>query len=177
MKLLVLDGNSIVNRAYYGVRPLSTKTGIPTNAIFGFMNIMLKYIDEYKPDYLCVAFDLKAPTFRHKMYDAYKAGRKGMPEELASQMPILKDVLSAMNIPMYEMDGWEADDLLGTISVKDTAAGWATVVVTGDKDSLQLISERTKVKLVSTRMGQTTTKVMTEDAFREEYSTKLERKI
>ena len=140
-KLMALDGNSIVNRAFYGVsQNLTTRSGQPTNAIVGFLNILNKLLEEEKPDALCVTFDRKAPTFRHLAYEGYKANRHGMPDELASQMPILKDVLAAMNIPMYEMDGWEADDLLGTISVKDTAVGWNTVVVTGDKDSLQLIS-------------------------------------
>ena len=170
MKLMVLDGNSIVNRAFYGVsQNLTTRDGQPTNAIFGFLNILNKLLEEEKPDGLCVTFDRKAPTFRHLAYEGYKAQRKGMPEELASQMPILKEVLAAMNIPAYEMDGWEADDLIGTISVKDTAAGWDTVVVTGDKDSLQLITDTTTVKLVSTRMGHTTTRDMTPEAFREEY--------
>ena len=169
-KLMVLDGNSIVNRAFYGVsQNLTTRAGQPTNAIFGFLNILQKLLDEGKPDALCVTFDRKAPTFRHLAYEGYKATRKGMPDELASQMPILKDVLSAMNIPMYELDGWEADDLIGTISAKDTAAGWETVIVTGDKDSLQLVTDTTTVKLVSTRMGRTTTKDMTPEAFREEY--------
>lgn len=118
---------------------------------------------------LCVTFDRKAPTFRHLAYEGYKATRKGMPDELASQMPILKEVLAALNIPMYELDGWEADDLIGTISVKDTAAGWETVVVTGDKDSLQLVTETTTVKLVSTRMGRTATRDMTPETFQEEY--------
>ena len=168
--LMVLDGNSIVNRAFYGVsQNLATRTGQPTNAIFGFLNILTKLLDEGKPDALCVTFDRKAPTFRHLAYEGYKATRKGMPDELASQMPILKDVLRAMNIPMYELDGWEADDLIGTISVKDTAAGWDTVVVTGDKDSLQLVTDATTVKLVSTRMGRTTTRDMTPESFQEEY--------
>ena len=169
-KLMVLDGNSIVNRAFYGVsQNLTTRAGQPTNAIFGFLNILTKLLDEGKPDALCVTFDRKAPTFRHLAYEGYKATRKGMPDELASQLPLLKDVLAAMNIPMYELDGWEADDLIGTISVKDTAAGWETVIVTGDKDSLQLVTDTTTVKLVSTRMGRTTTRDMTPEAFREEY--------
>ena len=153
MKLMVIDGNSLINRAFYGIRMLTTKDGQPTNAVYGFVNILLKLLDEEKPDALCVTFDRKAPTFRHLAYEGYKATRKGMPDELASQMPILKEVLAALNIPMYELDGWEADDLIGTISVKDTAAGWETVVVTGDKDSLQLVTETTTVKLVSTRDG------------------------
>ena len=170
MKLMVLDGNSIVNRAFYGVsQNLATRAGQPTNAIFGFLNILDKLLGEEQPDALCVTFDRKAPTFRHLAYAGYKAQRKGMPEELASQMPLLKDVLSAMNVPTYELDGWEADDLIGTISVRDAAAGWDTVIVTGDKDSLQLITERTTVKLVSTRMGQTTTRDMTPESFRAEY--------
>ena len=169
-KLMVLDGNSIVNRAFYGVsQNLTTRAGQPTNAIFGFLNILQKLLDEGKPDALCVTFDRKAPTFRHLAYEGYKATRKGMPDELASQLPLLKDVLAAMNIPMYELDGWEADDLIGTISAKDTAAGWETVIVTGDKDSLQLVTDTTTVKLVSTRMGRTTTRDMTPEAFREEY--------
>ena len=140
MKLMALDGNSIVNRAFYGVsQNLTTRSGQPTNAVLGFLNILNKQLEDSKPDALCVTFDRKAPTFRHLAYEGYKAQRKGMPEELASQMPILKDVLSAMNIPMYELDGWEADDLLGTIAAKDAAAGWDTEIVTGDKDSFCLL--------------------------------------
>ena len=169
MKLMVIDGNSIINRAFFGVRPLTTRDGTPTNAVYGFLNILLKLIGEEAPDALCVTFDRKAPTFRHLAYAGYKAQRKGMPDELAAQLPILKEVLAAMNIPRYELDGWEADDLIGTISVRDAAAGWETVIVTGDKDSLQLITEQTRVKLISTRMGQTTEKDMTPEAFRAAY--------
>ena len=170
MKLMAIDGNSIVNRAFYGVsQNLSTRDGLPTNAIFGFLNILLKLLDEEKPDALAVTFDLKAPTFRHQAYEGYKAQRKGMPDELAAQMPVLKQVLDAMNICRYELEGWEADDLLGTMSAVAEADGWDTVVVTGDKDSLQLIDEHVTVKLVSTRMGQTTTKDMTPEAFRAQY--------
>ena len=169
-KLMVIDGNSIVHRAFYGVsQSLTTREGQPTNAIFGFLNILNKLLDEVSPDALCVTFDRAAPTFRHLAYKEYKANRKGMPEELASQMPLLKDVLSALNIPRYELDGWEADDLLGTIARLDQEAGWATVLVTGDKDALQLVTEQTTVKLVSTRMGRTTTRDVTPDSFREEY--------
>ena len=169
-KLMVLDGNSIVNRAFYGVSSnLTTRTGQPTNAVFGFLNILNKLLDEEQPQALCVTFDRKAPTFRHQAYEGYKAQRKPMPEELASQMPILKEVLSALNIPMYELDGWEADDLIGTIARRDEGAGWDTVIVTGDKDSLQLVTDHTTVKLVSTRMGRTTTKDMTPESFREAY--------
>ena len=169
-KLMVLDGNSIVNRAFYGVSSnLTTRTGQPTNAVFGFLNILNKLLDEEQPQALCVTFDRKAPTFRHLAYEGYKAQRKPMPEELASQMPILKEVLSALNIPMYELDGWEADDLIGTIARRDEGAGWDTVIVTWDKDSLQLVTDHTTVKLVSTRMGRTTTKDMTPETFREAY--------
>ena len=169
MKLMVIDGNSIINRAFYGIRLLTTKDGTPTNAVYGFVNILLKLIDEEGPDALCVTFDRKAPTFRHLAYEGYKAQRKGMPDELAAQLPILKNVLAAMNIPRYELDGWEADDLIGTISVKDTAAGWDTVIVTGDKDSLQLVTDTTRAKLVSTRMGQTTTREIVEKIIRDEF--------
>ena len=170
MKLMVIDGNSIVNRAFYGVsQSLTTREGQPTNAIFGFLNILNKLLDEVSPDALCVTFDRSAPTFRHQTYDQYKANRKGMPEELASQMPLLKEVLAALNVPRYELDGWEADDLLGTIARLDEEAGWETVIVTGDKDSLQLVTGKTTVKLVSTRMGRTTTKDVTPESFQEEY--------
>ncbi len=169
MKLMVIDGNSIVNRSFYGVRPLTTRDGTPTNAVYGFVTTLLRLTEEEAPDALCVTFDRREPTFRHLAYDGYKAQRKGMPEELAVQMPILKEVLDAMDIPRYELAGYEADDLIGTISRKCEAAGWECVAVTGDKDSLQLVTDRTRVKLVSTRMGQTTTKDMTPEAFRAEY--------
>ena len=169
-KRMVIDGNSIVNRAFYGVsQSLTTREGQPTNAVFGFLNILNKLLDEEKPDALCVTFDRSAPTFRHLAFEGYKANRKGMPDELASQMPILKEVLSALRVPMYELDGWEADDLLGTIARLDQAAGWETAIVTGDKDALQLVTDQTTVKLVSTRMGRTTTRNVTPEAFREEY--------
>ncbi len=169
MKCMVIDGNSIINRAYYGIRPLTNREGLYTHAVFGFLTTLLRLKEEEQPDALCVTFDLHAPTFRHKADEAYKATRKPMPEELRMQVPVLKEVLDALNIPRYELEGWEADDLIGTISRKCEAAGWDCVVVTGDKDSLQLITDRTKVKLVSTRMGQTTTKDMTPETFREQY--------
>lgn len=169
MKLMVIDGNSILNRAFYGIRPLSTKDGIPTNAVYGFLNILLKLLDEEKPEALCVTFDLKAPTFRHLAYEGYKAQRKPMPEELVRQLPIIKELLDAMNISRYELEGWEADDLIGTIARLDETAGWQTVIVTGDKDSLQLIDKHVTVKLVTSRMGRTETKDMTPDAFRDVY--------
>ncbi len=170
MKLMVLDGNSIVNRAFYGVRAvLQTHDGLYTNAIFGFLNILLGLRDAEKPDAVCVTFDLHAPTFRHKAYDAYKAGRRPMPEELRMQIPVLKDVLEKMNIPYYEKEGYEADDLIGTISRRCEQADWECVIVTGDKDSLQLITDRTRVRLVTSAMGATTSRDMTPETFFEEY--------
>ncbi len=169
MKLMVLDGNSIINRAFYGVKPLTTRDGLYTNAIFGFLNMLQRFIDEEQPEALCVAFDRREPTFRHEADANYKATRKGMPDELAQQMPVMKQVLCAMSIPCYEMVGYEADDLLGTISRRCEKRGWECVIVTGDRDSLQLITDRTRVKLVTTRMGQTSTADMTPALFREQY--------
>ena len=169
MKLMVVDGNSILNRAYYGIRPLTTREGIYTHAVYGFLTTLRRLADEETPEALCVTFDRREPTFRHLAFDGYKAQRKGMPEELAMQLPLLKEALDAMNVPRYELAGYEADDLIGTISRRCEAQGWDCVIVTGDKDSLQLITEHTKVKLVSTRMGQTTTKDMTPERFRAEY--------
>ena len=169
MKLMVLDGNSIVNRAFYGVRLLSTRDGLYTNALFGFLNILQKLTNDEQPDALCVAFDRKAPTFRHLAYEGYKAKRHAMPEELAMQMPVLKEILAAMRIPTYELDGWEADDLLGTISRACEQKGWDCVIVTGDRDSLQLVTDHTTVNLVTSSRGQTTVKQVTPAAFEEEY--------
>ncbi|MBR2832283.1 MAG: DNA polymerase I [Oscillospiraceae bacterium] len=169
MKLMVIDGNSIVNRAFYGIRLLTNSEGTPTNAVYGFLNILNKLLADESPDALCVAFDLKGPTFRHERYDGYKATRKPMPEELAVQMPLLKEVLDAMCIPRYELSGWEADDLIGTISRKCAAAGWECVAVTGDKDSFQLISGTTRVRHVKTRMGRTETTDYTVEEFEKEY--------
>jgi len=169
MKLVILDGNSIVNRAFYGVRPLNAPDGTPTNAVYGFMAILRRILDDQRPDAVCVSFDLKAPTFRHKAYDGYKAQRKGMPDELAVQMPLLKEALDAMGIRRYELEGYEADDILGTAAAVCEKAGWNCVIVTGDKDSLQLITETTSVCNVKTRMGQTETTLYTPDVFREEY--------
>lgn len=167
--LMIIDGNSIINRAYYGVRPLSTKEGIPTNGIFGFMNILLRHLEEVDPKYLLVAFDLKAPTFRHKEYSEYKAQRKGMPEDLAAQMPHLKELLSAMNIKMLSQEGFEADDIIGTVAARCEKEGIKCVIVTGDKDDLQLASEKTHILLTTTRMGQTTIEDFDEKAFFEKY--------
>ncbi len=169
MKLMILDGNSVINRAFYGVRLLSTRDGLYTNAVYGFLNILDKMRQEEAPDALCVAFDLKGPTFRHEKYDQYKATRHGMPEELAQQMPVMKDVLRAMNIPIYACQGWEADDVIGTVAKRCAAGGWDCVIVTGDRDSLQLIDEHVTVKLVSTKAGQTSSVNYTPAVFRAEY--------
>ena len=169
MKLMVVDGNSILNRAYYGIRPLSTREGLYTHAVYGFITTLQRLLDEEEPEALCVTFDRREPTFRHQADADYKAQRKPMPPELAMQLPVMKQVLAAMSVPCYELAGYEADDLIGTISRKCQAAGWDCVIVTGDKDSLQLVTDRTRVKLVSTRMGQTTTKDMTPETFREQY--------
>lgn len=169
MKLMVLDGNSIINRAFYGVRALSTRDGIPTNAVYGFLNILSKLLDESKPDALCVCFDVHAPTFRHEKYAEYKAGRRPMPDELRPQIPLLKEVLAAMNVPAYELAGWEADDLLGTIGVRCASENWTCEIVTGDRDSLQLVSAQVHVKLVVSRMGKTETKEFSPESFYEAY--------
>lgn len=169
MKLMILDGNSVINRAYYGVKPLTTREGLYTNAIYGFLNILDKMEREEQPDAVCVAFDLHGPTFRHLKYEGYKATRHGMPEELAMQMPVMKQVLQAMHIPIYECQGWEADDVIGTVGKICGNNGWECVIVTGDKDSLQLIDDHVKVKLVISRMGQATATVYDEAKFREEY--------
>lgn len=169
MKLMILDGNSIINRAFYGVHGLTTREGLSTNAIYGFINIMQRMESEERPDALCVAFDLHGPTFRHLRYDGYKATRHGMPDELAEQMPVMKDVLRAMNIPIYECQGWEADDVIGTVGKRCGAAGWDCVIVTGDRDSLQLIDQHVKVKLLITKPGQTTATLYDTAAFTAEY--------
>ena len=169
MKLLILDGNSVINRAFYGVKPLTTREGLFTHAIFGFLNILERMEKEEQPEAVCVAFDLHGPTFRHLKYDGYKATRHGMPEELAMQMPVMKDVLRAMNIPIYECQGWEADDVIGTVGRICSNNDWECVIVTGDRDSLQLIDENVHVKLVVTKAGQTTATLYTEEIFREEY--------
>ena len=169
MKLLILDGNSVINRAYFGVKPLTTREGLYTHAIYGFLNILERMEKEEQPEAVCVAFDLHGPTFRHLKYDGYKANRHGMPEELAMQMPVMKDVLHAMNIPIYECQGWEADDVIGTVGRICSNNGWECVIVTGDRDSLQLIDENVHVKLVISKPGQTTATLYTEDVFREEY--------
>lgn len=169
MKLLILDGNSVINRAFFGVKPLTTREGLYTHAIYGFLNILERMEKEEQPDAVCVAFDLHGPTFRHLKYDGYKANRHGMPDELAQQMPILKQVLQAMNIPIYECNGWEADDVIGTVGKICSNNEWECVIATGDRDSLQLIDENVHVKLVISRPGQTTTTLYDKAKFIEEY--------
>ena len=169
MKLLILDGNSVINRAYFGVKPLTTRDGLYTHAIYGFLNILERMEKEEQPDAVAVAFDLHGPTFRHLRYDGYKATRHGMPEELAQQMPYTKDVLRAMNIPIYECQGWEADDVIGTVGRICSNNAWQCVIVTGDRDSLQLIDDHVSVKLVISKPGQTNTTLYTPEVFREEY--------
>ncbi len=169
MKLMILDGNSIVNRAFYGIRMLNAPDGTPTNAVFGFLTILRRLLELEKPQALAVTFDLKDPTFRHKQYDGYKAQRKPMPEELAAQMPLLKEVLDQMGIRRLELSGWEADDLLGTVSKICERDGWQCSIVTGDKDSFQLITETSHVIHVKSRMGKTETIDYSPEVFREEY--------
>ena len=177
MKLMILDGNSVINRAYFGVKPLTTRDGLYTHAIYGFLNILEKMEKEEQPDAICVAFDLHGPTFRHLRYDGYKATRHGMPEELAMQMPVMKDVLRAMNIPIYECQGWEADDVIGTVGRICSNNDWECVVVTGDRDSLQLIDENVHIKLVISKPGQTTATLYTREKFMEEYGFEPKRLI
>lgn len=169
MKLMILDGNSIINRAFYGIRMLNASDGTPTNAVYGFLSTFRRVFDLTQPQAVCVAFDVHAPTFRHEQYALYKAQRKPMPEELVVQMPLLKQTLDYMGVRRLELAGWEADDLLGTIARRCEAAGWTCEIVTGDKDSLQLITDTTHVCHVKTRMGQTETIEYTPERFREEY--------
>ena len=169
MKLMILDGNSIVNRAYYGVRMLNAPDGTPTNAVYGFLAILQRLLDANSPDALCVAFDLPAPTFRHRQYALYKAQRKPMPDDLAVQMPLLKDVLSAMGIKQLSAEGLEADDVLGTVAKLCEADGWDCEIVTGDRDSFQLITEKTDVLHVKTAKGQTETIDYDLKRFNDEY--------
>ncbi len=171
-KVMIIDGNSIMNRAFYGLQGaklLATKDGQYTNAIFGFLNILNKYLEEEKPQYICVAFDLKAPTFRHKEFEGYKAKRKGMPPELVPQMPLIKEILDAMNIKRLEYEGFEADDLIGHVSLCAEKLGMHTIIVTGDRDSLQLASELTRIKLPVTKAGKTETEEYDEKAVMERY--------
>ena len=174
---MIIDGNSIANRAYYGVRTLNAPDGTPTNAIFGFLNIFNRLIAELAPDAVSVTFDLKEKTFRHKAFETYKAQRKGMPEDLAVQMPVLRQVLEAMNIHCYTCPGYEADDILGTAGRICEEQGWECIVVTGDRDSLQLVTDKVTVCLIKTRGGQTETLLYTPESFFAEYGFPPERMI
>lgn len=151
MKLLAIDGNSILNRAFYGIRLLTSSKGVPTNAIMGFMNIYLKALDDIKPDAVAVAFDLQGPTFRHDAVESYKANRKGMPDDLAVQLPIIKELLENLGISIVTCEGFEADDILGTLAKACSKSGNDCVVLTGDRDSLQLIDEHVTVRLATTK--------------------------
>ena len=169
MRLLVIDGNSIANRAFFGIKLLTTKDGRYTNAIFGFLNILNSLLKECSPDEVAVAFDLKAPTFRHKMYDGYKATRHGMPDELAQQMPVLKELLTDLGYRQVTAEGWEADDILGTLAAACDARKDDCFLATGDRDSLQLVSETTTVLLATTALGRSKTVAMDVAAIEEKY--------
>ena len=154
-KLVLIDGHSILNRAFYGVPELTNVKGLHTNAVYGFLNIMFRILEDEKPDYLAVAFDVHAPTFRHKMYDAYKGTRKAMPDELREQVPMMKEVLKAMNVVIMEQAGLEADDILGTLAKKAQAKGLEVALVSGDRDLLQIADEHIKIRIPKTKMGRT----------------------
>ena len=156
-KLVLIDGHSIINREFYGVPLLSNAEGLHTNGIYGFLNILFKILDEEKPDYLCVAFDVKEPTFRHKMYAEYKGTRKPMPQELREQVPVLQDVLAAMQIAVVKKGGYEADDILGTLACLGEKDGMDVTLVSGDRDLLQIASEKIKIRIPKTKGGKTET--------------------
>ena len=157
-KLVVIDGNSILNRAFYGIlsnKMLQTADGIYTNAVYGFLSAMFKLLEDENPEYMVVAFDVKHPTKRHEMYKEYKATRKGMPDELASQMPIMKEVLAAMNITVIEKEGYEADDILGTLAKYAEKKKFKVTLLTGDRDSFQLASDNITIRIPRTKAGKT----------------------
>ncbi len=171
-KIVAIDGNSIMNRAFYGImnsRLLVTTEGIYTNAIYGFLSILLKLVNDERPEYICVAFDLKAPTFRHKQYEGYKATRKGMPDELRMQMPLIKEVLRAMNIKIFEIEGYEADDILGTIAKFGEDNNLDVLLLTGDRDYLQLASDRVTVRIPTTKQGNTESTDYTPEIIKEKF--------
>lgn len=171
-KIVLIDGNSILNRAFYGImgsKVLTTPDGKYTNAIYGFLLILFRVLEDIKPEYLMVAFDLKAPTARHKMYEGYKANRKGMPNELAEQMPILKNILKSMNITIIEKEGYEADDILGTLAKRAEKDKMDVTIVSGDRDTFQLTSKKIKVRIPHTKVGKTEVDVFDEKAIKEKY--------
>lgn len=169
MKMLAVDGNSVLNRAFYGIKLLSTKEGLYTNGIYGFLSILTRVMAETAPDAVAIAFDMRAPTFRHKRYEGYKAQRKGMPEELAQQLPTLKELLTALGYTLVQLEGYEADDILGTLAAACTRDGNDCVIATGDKDSLQLVGEHVTVRLTTTKMGQPESVFYDTQVFRERY--------
>lgn len=171
-KLLVIDGNSIINRAFYGIMGstmLMTADGTYTNAVYGFLAILFKTLEEVKPDYIAIAFDLKAPTKRHLLYKEYKGTRKGMPDELAQQMPILKEVLRAMNITIIEKEGYEADDILGTLANMAANEDKEAIILSGDRDTFQLINDKINVLIPHTKAGKTETEIYNEEKIQEIY--------
>ena len=157
-RLVLIDGNSILNRAFYGImgtNMLQTEDGTYTNAVYGFLAIMFKILDSLNPEYMAVAFDMRAPTFRHKMYSEYKGTRKGMPDELAAQMPMIKEVLNAMNIKIIEKEGYEADDILGTLAKKAGRRGIDVTILSGDRDTFQLATDKITIRIPRTKAGKT----------------------
>ena len=171
-KFVLVDGNSIMNRAFYGImgsKMLTTKDGKYTNAVYGFLAILFKLLDDIQPQYMAVAFDLKAPTARHKMYEGYKANRHGMPDELAEQMPIIKEVLRAMNIDIIEMEGYEADDILGTLSCYGEAQNLNVTILSGDRDTFQLATDRVTIRIPHTKGGKTETDEYNREKIIEKY--------
>lgn len=171
-KLVLIDGNSIMNRAFYGImgsKTLTTKDGKYTNAIYGFLAILFKLLEDEKPEYIAVSFDLKAPTARHKLYDGYKANRKGMPNELAEQMPIIKEVLKAMNIDIVEKEGYEGDDIIGTLSKYGEEKGLEVIILSGDRDTFQLATDKVKIHIPRTKAGKTETEIYDRNKVKEVY--------
>ena len=171
-KLLLIDGNSIMNRAFYGImgsKMLTTKDGKYTNAVYGFLAIMFKIVEEIKPEYMAVSFDLKGPTARHKMYEEYKANRHGMPEELAEQMPLIKLILEAMNIDIVQKEGYEGDDILGTLAKYGEKQGLDVTILSGDRDTFQLTTDKVTVRIPRTKAGKTETEDYTREKVLEEY--------
>ena len=173
MKLMAIDGNSILNRAFYGVRLLSNKDGVFTNAVFGFLNIFLKLLKEHKPDAVAVAFDVSRTTFRHEQYSEYKANRHGMPEELRMQLPLIKEILTALGYAVVGCEGFEGDDILGTLAAACEKNGGECVVVSGDRDCLQLVTDSVSVELVRTKDNT----LYTPEVFLEEYGFPSERMV
>ena len=165
MKLIVFDGNSILNRAFYGIRPLTTVSGLPTNAVYGFVNIIEKNIASVLPDFAAIAFDMRAKTFRHLAVETYKANRHGMPDELAVQLPYAKKAAEGLGIKVVECEGYEADDIIGTLAAASESLGGECVIVTGDRDSFQLVSDRTTVYLTATNE----TRIIDTAAVKEKY--------